>query len=1387
MKKLTIKAHAFMAALLCATGVWADYAQWKTAAGIENWRGTTSQAFHVSTVQRTILGDDGSLTAGDEYTMTNDNTAETTWKRYASNQSVYSAPGMALRYDTYGYNSASDAQFTPLSFGGLIVESLADEEGTIEYSIVGTGSRSTELGKADYTTYFKFDKSFTINRQGTTSILGTANVEVADGAVFKAQAYSDQGVTVASGSTLIMSGEGTMIPGTGLTASGATLDYTALDGRENATAFIDGNLTINNATVIKLPASVGVDTSYQLCSGTLSGGTLGYRTVYVGTESKVVLAKFTDNTISYSLPVDPTPIHWWTFEQDGSDVGTSSSKITFNTDNLITVSRTSGIGENKAEVAPSGWSDTCPVSSTEGFTIAMSLKLDTGSNKAMFGIGAAANTSSTKTGFCFATGDEGTFKVLSMSGSTPTEFISYTPTTGTLRYHYYVLTCTSDKVVKLYVDGKQVNTEQTYTYQNDLPTLGVQMSGYHGATPSGYTNTNLDFCLEDLKTFDGVLTDDQIKVLADDYPVYPEVTREPMELVFDGTTTSFSGKGYDSEGNLVDFCVGDTLVFTNDVTDAVIYISHETGVSNIRVADGVTIHYGQASSQSFADASQVVLGEGAKLVLRKWDSNWNSLTVCNKMSITGSGTVEFACDPTSIGTITSEAGVTFDINGKTVNGVISGGTITGSGTINMSGTIPNCTLGTDWTGTINVGAVSGNMTSITSLVNANSTVQLTATGGYIAGGTDGATFSGTLKTDGSVTFNNGGNGMTVNIAKLAGSGTFNFNRWNSATATYKITDSVADFTGTVSITVGITFVAPAEMTVTTSSDGYKVVETAKEDGTYEYVAKTLEEIFAAEVAAANASTEAVTITLSDDITLANRYTFSGTGAVTLDLNGHTLTGGDGNGSVITVTNGAKLTVTGISGGITSEAAPYIFGVSGGTLVIDGGAFSGGTTATILSVGDGSSITVNGGSISGVCGIFIEKDAGTVAVTGGTITKTASAESGDMAAIYANSGTVTISGGSVLVAEGVSASSVAKWGDSPSISIIGGSFTTDPSDYVATGYEATKDATSGLYVVAEAVAKPIAKVGEDEYFTLAAAFDAVAENGTVTLLADYESEIIPTKAMTLDLGAKTVGDITIAGVAVTVQNGTASTITIGEKGELVVNGTSIKNTSKVVLASTDAKATYVGKTDTVTPTVAADLADGYQVDISYNETTSTSTYTLIEKSAAAVRVNDVVVAPDADGNYTIDVTTSGAVITIDDGITGKITINMTSATTGYALYNSSDVTPTVKYIADGTYNVTKYVKATTDWTGTTIALDSEMVPAFAITEDGEDDDITAGVVTVESIPGLVYRLVGASTLEGLKTASAITAVTATGATTTLNAGDDAITTASGFYKVTVDLK
>lgn len=252
-----------------------DYAPWSYSAGCVVWRATEG-TFHTSTVAD-VASDGTNSTA---YAMTSDQTA-TSWQRFASNQTAYSAPGMVLVYDASGYTAASDAQFAPLSFGGMWVKALADD--TTPYSIVGSGSRLTELGANGVTPYFKFDKSFTINRSSETKIISNnynpVIFDIAEGATFT----NTSRLNIVGGATLKLTGKGTLaVPG-GLDIQGGN-QPTALDLSSADHPVIDGDVTATGTgAMFLLPAGTAFDSDLdiQVCTGTLTA-TAGKVMVMIG-------------------------------------------------------------------------------------------------------------------------------------------------------------------------------------------------------------------------------------------------------------------------------------------------------------------------------------------------------------------------------------------------------------------------------------------------------------------------------------------------------------------------------------------------------------------------------------------------------------------------------------------------------------------------------------------------------------------------------------------------------------------------------------------------------------------------------------------------------------------------------------------------------------------------------------------------------------------------------------------------------------------------------------------------------------------------------------------------------------------------------------------------
>ncbi|MBR2117392.1 MAG: hypothetical protein IJ935_01750 [Afipia sp.] len=284
IKRLAL-ALCFVTPLVSWAATTVGYEDFGDVAGVVLWRATQT-TFHNSTVADVAA--DG--TVGDEYAMLADQSAKS-WKRFASNQTVYSAPGMLLVYDKASsddetpvvYTQNSEPDFGPLSFGGLWVQTLAANDSP--FKLADGGSRATEFGNASYsgTTLFKFDKSFTIDRQGTFSFLGTVNLAVAQDAVFTINpSYPAQSIVVPAGSTLVPTGAGTITLNTaGLTVNG-TLDLTA-----STLPTISGNVRFASGSSLVLPEGIatGEAISVAVCSGTLTAD--GVVSVKIGTADPI--------------------------------------------------------------------------------------------------------------------------------------------------------------------------------------------------------------------------------------------------------------------------------------------------------------------------------------------------------------------------------------------------------------------------------------------------------------------------------------------------------------------------------------------------------------------------------------------------------------------------------------------------------------------------------------------------------------------------------------------------------------------------------------------------------------------------------------------------------------------------------------------------------------------------------------------------------------------------------------------------------------------------------------------------------------------------------------------------------------------------------------------
>ncbi|MCD7844552.1 MAG: hypothetical protein LUG57_01580, partial [Oscillospiraceae bacterium] len=305
------------------------------------------------------------------------------------------------------------------------------------------------------------------------------------------------------------------------------------------------------------------------------------------------------------------------------------------------------------------------------------------------------------------------------------------------------------------------------------------------------------------------------------------------------------------------------------------------------------------------------------------------------------------------------------------------------------------------------------------------------------------------------------------------------------------------------------------------------------------------------------------------------------GGLTLKDNSDTSCNGEGNGKIYTETayNGSSTgyALIDVVGTFTMESG-YIYAVidnassygqfgvgsaAGGDITINGGKIEAGwyavsgngndtTTSSTITINGGylistadyaiyhpqsGTLIVNGGTIYGEAG-GICMNRGTLTVTGGTITSKGTGNTGtwgdgtgnlsaaalNVSAEYGDV-TTTISGGT-FTAETNALILTDSTSHTATVSITGGTFSSDVSDYAAEGYAATAN-SDGTYTVAVDYE---AKIGDTTYKTLEAAIAAAKESGesevTITLLADVETDATiewsqATPVLTIDLNGHNI--------------------------------------------------------------------------------------------------------------------------------------------------------------------------------------------------------------------------------------------------------------------------
>lgn len=206
---------------------------------------------------------------------------------------------------------------------------------------------------------------------------------------------------------------------------------------------------------------------------------------------------------------------------------------------------------------------------------------------------------------------------------------------------------------------------------------------------------------------------------------------------------------------------------------------------------------------------------------------------------------------------------------------------------------------------------------------------------------------------------------------------------------------------------------------------------------------------------------------------------------------------------------------------------------------------------VCNYGSGA-VTINGGTFAGQIPV---QNGGTAVINGGTFIKNYNdpTDKDEELGLILEYGKLTINGGNFCNGTSNKAVnvfcnySVSKNDD---ITITGGTFFTDPTDYVAEGYIATENTDSSTWTVVRDAAYWVAKIEETgvEYATLQAAITAAGNGDTVTLLKDAAENVTIANGQSITLNIP--ADVTLS------NSGKSHTIMVNYGGKLTVVGSGI---------------------------------------------------------------------------------------------------------------------------------------------------------------------------------------------------------------------------------------
>ena len=368
--------------------------------------------------------------------------------------------------------------------------------------------------------------------------------------------------------------------------------------------------------------------------------------------------------------------------------------------------------------------------------------------------------------------------------------------------------------------------------------------------------------------------------------------------------------------------------------------------------------------------------------------------------------------------------------------------------------------------------------------------------------------------------------------------------WDSATKQESAFDNSAK---TVAVSGG-TFSSAVASDL--CAEGYAPV--ANTNGTYSVgvpVAQIDGNVYVTLADAVAAAEDGQTVTLLGDVEQNTQLTIDK--SITLDLNGKTISNtvdiwGDNTNAILSITKGAKVTITGSGTIDAKENDCYTINVIDGDLTIENGTFYGNVSV-------------------------VQVQEGTLSVKGGTFDLHQKWEGGSQYlfnciddAYVSGSANVIISGGTFV-------------GFDPNVSPEKKVDGKAPS-FAAPGVGITKNEDGSFTAAAGMAAQILDKDGNSvkAYASLQAAIDAAQDGETVTLLTDAAEDVAINKSITLDLGGKTLTNtnsgkatISVQGGAVTVKNGNV----LGGTGYYNIEFT--KNSANLTLADVTATAGNTG--------------------------------------------------------------------------------------------------------------------------------------------------------------------------------------------------------------------